>query len=213
MDQRLVAEIPRPCAIFPIFASFALTLREDAMYQRFANCVALWMNGSDWSGRGAPFGFEDDLFGLAYGTGEVDREAGVRFAHTRQHSVEIFYRVELVEAERQRRFHRRVWPAREGRLVTGAATIGELPPNRIGRVRSIFEARYSKSPSHWSGVRPVGGQQGLPVRAARQPDHVPVPVQDRREEERHRSELHQPTHNQSAKYESVTPPDRPAAHT
>ena len=37
------------------------------------------------------------MFGLAYGTGEVDREAGVRFAHTRQHSVEIFYRVELVE--------------------------------------------------------------------------------------------------------------------
>ena len=46
----------------------------------------------------APFGSEDDLIGLAYGTGEVDREAGDSFfAHTRQHSAEIFYRVELVE--------------------------------------------------------------------------------------------------------------------
>ena len=45
----------------------------------------------------APFGFKDDLFGFAYGTGEVDREAGDSFAHTRQHSAEIFYRVELIE--------------------------------------------------------------------------------------------------------------------
>ena len=45
----------------------------------------------------APFGSQNDLIGFAYGTGEVDRNAGDNFAHTRQHSAEIFYRLELIE--------------------------------------------------------------------------------------------------------------------